>query len=103
MKKLIPILVLSFFTLGAFSTASVAARFYDAASDTAQVKMQMVNLNTATADQLETLPGVGKQKAAAIVEYRQTHGNFESVEDLAQVKGIGAKMLEKLNGQLVVN
>ncbi|MFT4995315.1 MAG: competence protein ComEA [Paraglaciecola sp.] len=105
MKKFIPILVLSVFTLGAFSSASIAARFYDSAVDTAQIEMQKqkINLNTATADQLEALPGVGKHKAAAIIEYRQKNGKFKSVQDLAEVKGIGSKMLEKLNGQVVVN
>lgn len=55
-----------------------------------------VNINTATAEQLEeALDGIGLQKAEAIVKYRKEHGQFKAVEDLLQVKGIGAKTLEK--------
>jgi competence protein ComEA len=103
MKKFISILILSAFSLGTFSSASVAARMFDPAAETSQIKMQKVNLNTATADQLVTLPGVGKKKAAAIIEYRQKNGKFKSIQDLAEVKGIGAKMIEKLNSRLAVN
>ena len=102
MKKFIPILILAIFTLGTFSNATLAAQMFSPAADTAQMKMQKVNLNTATADQLVTLPGVGKKKAAAIIEYRRKNGKFTSIQDLSGVKGIGAKMVEKLNGQIVV-
>lgn len=55
-----------------------------------------VNINTATVDQLSTLPGIGPSKAKAIVEYRQKHGSFEQVEDLLNVTGIGEKTLEQI-------
>ncbi|WP_025718839.1 ComEA family DNA-binding protein [Paenibacillus sp. 1-18] len=55
-----------------------------------------VNINTATADELMELPGVGAKKAKAILEYRNQHGPFQRVNDLDQVKGIGAKMLAKM-------
>jgi competence protein ComEA len=103
MKKLICILMLAVVTWFTYSGASLAAISFDAASDSAQMKMQKVNLNTATADQLVTLPGVGKKKAAAIIEYRKINGKFKSIQDLAEVKGIGEKMIEKLNGRLAVN
>lgn len=55
-----------------------------------------VNINTADAPTLAAnLNGVGQSKAAAIVTYREAHGPFHSVEDLALVKGIGAKTVEK--------
>lgn len=47
-----------------------------------------VNINTATMEQLQTLPGIGKAKAGAIIEYREANGAFSSVEDLRQVPGI---------------
>ncbi|WP_046320238.1 ComEA family DNA-binding protein [Mycobacterium sp. UM_Kg1] len=55
-----------------------------------------VNLNTATAEQLDALPGVGPVTAAAIVAWRDTHGRFASVDQLGEVDGIGPARLEKL-------
>ena len=55
-----------------------------------------INLNTATVEQLDTLPGVGPVRAAAIVAWRNAHGKFTSVDQLAEVDGIGAGRLEKL-------
>jgi competence protein ComEA len=61
-----------------------------------------VNLNTATVEQLDTLDGVGPATAQKILEYRAQHGGFGSVDDLAQVAGIGPKKLEALRPQVVV-
>lgn len=55
-----------------------------------------VNINEATAAQLETLPGIGPAKAAAIVSFREANGPFRSVDDLAAVGGIGAKTVDAL-------
>lgn len=55
-----------------------------------------VDLNTASAEQLVELPGIGPATAAAIVEHRTTHGPFRSVESLADVPGIGQAKLERL-------
>lgn len=55
-----------------------------------------ININTATADELSAhLKGVGKAKAAAIIEWRETNGAFSSLEDLDEVKGIGPALIEK--------
>lgn len=61
-----------------------------------------VNLNSATAEQLDTLDGVGPATAQKILEYRAQHGGFRSVDDLAQISGIGPKRLESLRGKVVV-
>jgi competence protein ComEA len=61
-----------------------------------------VNLNTATAEQLEALTGVGPATAHAIVTWRQQHGRFRSVQDLLQVRGIGPAKLESLRDQVTV-
>jgi competence protein ComEA len=57
---------------------------------------QPVNLNTASVQQLDTLPGVGPVMAAAIVAWRDAHGKFTSVDQLSEVDGIGPGRLEKL-------
>ncbi len=61
-----------------------------------------VNLNTATTAQLETLNGIGAAKAEAIVAYRSAHGGFKSIDELADVKGIGDKTVEKNREQMTV-
>jgi competence protein ComEA len=55
-----------------------------------------VNLNTAEASELETLPGIGPSKAEAIIEHRETNGPYKSIEDLKLISGIGDKTFEKL-------
>ena len=62
----------------------------------------VVNINTATAEQLARLPGIGEAKARAILEARREVGPFESAEDLLVVKGIGNSALEKLRRYVVV-
>ena len=55
-----------------------------------------LNVNRATVAELDALPGISPAVAQRIVEYRNTHGSFTSVEQLDSVKGIGPKLLEKL-------
>ena len=57
---------------------------------------ELLNINTASAEELQTLPNIGAQMAQRIVDYREQYGEFASVEALQKVKGIGAKTLEKL-------
>ncbi|PNF80843.1 ComEA family DNA-binding protein [Stutzerimonas stutzeri] len=62
-----------------------------------------VNLNTADAVTLtRELKGIGATKAKAIIDYRDDHGPFSSVDELLEVKGIGSATLEKIRGQLSV-
>lgn len=55
-----------------------------------------LDLNRATAEQLESLPGIGAAKAAAILAVRDTKGGFQSMEELESVRGIGPALVEKL-------
>ena len=57
---------------------------------------ELLNINTASAEELQTLPNIGARMAQRIVNYREQHGKFASMEALQNVKGIGAKALEKL-------
>ncbi|MEY8677631.1 ComEA family DNA-binding protein [Granulimonas faecalis] len=61
-----------------------------------------VNLNTATAEELRTLPGVGEATAAAILEDREANGPFTSVEDVMRVSGIGEKKFAKMRERIRV-
>jgi competence protein ComEA len=59
-----------------------------------------VSLNTATAEQLDTLDGVGPATASKILEYRRLHGGFRSIDDLGEIPGIGPKRLAALRGKV---
>ena len=63
-------------------------------------KQGVININTATLEELQTIKGIGKKKAEAILQYRKEHGAFRSKEDLLQVKGIGKKALEAIESQV---
>jgi competence protein ComEA len=61
-----------------------------------------VNLNTATQAELELLPGIGPAMAKRILDYRKDHGKFASVEQLDNVRGVGAKTMERLRALVTV-
>ena len=61
-----------------------------------KAKSEAININTASLEELSSkLKGIGKAKAAAIIEWRETNGKFQSLEDVDEVKGIGSATLEK--------
>lgn len=68
-------------------------------SDSNQSK---IRINSATADEIESLNGIGPSKAQAIIDYREENGLFQSVEDLLEVPGIGEKTLENLKEDIQV-
>lgn len=61
-----------------------------------------LNLNSATAAELENLPGIGAKTAVRIIEYRQKKGPFKKIEELMNVQGIGEKSFLKLKSQITV-
>jgi hypothetical protein len=81
-------------------TASAPA---SATSGTNQTKSALVNLNTATEADFQTISGIGQKRAQDIIAYREANGRFKSVDDLKNVSGIGAKTLEKLKEYVTVD
>lgn len=59
-----------------------------------------VDINKASLEELDALPGIGPALAQRIVDYRREHGPFQKVDDLLAVKGIGPKMLAKIRDRL---
>lgn len=87
MKNIVRLFVLTFFLL--FSSLSLA---------------DVVNINTADAQTLsDNIVGVGLKRAQAIINFREEHGPFKSVDELTQVKGIGLKLVEQNRANLRVN
>lgn len=99
---------LLFALLATFSVASIAAETSTQQAPSAAVTevaaISKVNLNTADAATLQReLTGIGEVKAQAIVAYRDEHGDFASVDELLEVKGIGEATLEKNRDKLSIN
>ena len=65
-------------------------------AETGPTEPQIININSATAAELETLPGIGPVLAQRIIDYRNTYGSFRTVGDLMNVSGIGEKRLEAI-------
>ncbi len=97
---------LAFFSIGTSAAEPVKPEpSQSAVTQPAQAPVAgMVNINTADAAALERdLVGIGHVKAQAIVEYREANGSFTSVDELLEVKGIGAATLEKNRARLSLN
>lgn len=63
---------------------------------------EMVNINTADEKALDTLPGIGPAMAKRIIEYRETEGLFQSIEDIKKIRGIGDAKFEKLKDKICI-
>ena len=79
------------------SLAALAAAAADGASQ------GVVNINTASAEQLQLLPRVGPALASRIIEYRETNGPFASIEEIVAVKGIGESAFRRLEPYLATS
>jgi len=62
-----------------------------------------ININKATAAELQQIKGIGNTVAANIVEYREKNGSFKTPEDIMKVKGIGAKTYDKIKGNILTD
>lgn len=65
-------------------------------------KNEVVNINTASSEELEKLSGIGKAMAKRIIDYRETHGGFANKEEIMNVKGIGSKVFENIKNNICV-
>jgi competence ComEA-like helix-hairpin-helix protein len=75
---------------------------YSAFATTKKPPAKPVNLNTATSEQLQTVPGIGPATAEKIIQMRKSYGAFKSVDDLRAIRGIGPKRLEKMRKYLTI-
>ena len=86
----------------ALSDTALSAQGRTTPTKTVATAAAPVNLNTATAEQLATIPGVGPKTAERIIEYRQKNGGFKKVEDLMNVSGVGEKSFLKMKPLITV-
>ena len=67
-----------------------------------ETENKIININTATLEELQTLTGVGASKAEAIIKYREENGNFTTTEEIMNVSGIGESLYEKIKNSITV-
>jgi len=100
MKKILCLMVVFLFLLGAVSSIN-AADPKEKTQGAEKVMSGKVNINTASAEELCTLPGIDKKIADEIIAYRAKEP-FKDIEDIMEVKGIGEKRYEKIKDLIVI-
>jgi len=93
-------IVVAVMVMIAFAVAPVVAQDEPAQPKKPAIEGKL-NINTATAEQIDMLPGMSKKRAAAVVEYRTKNGNFKTLEDLMKVQGIKQKRIDKIKDYVI--
>ncbi|MGL5257872.1 MAG: helix-hairpin-helix domain-containing protein [Proteocatella sp.] len=75
----------------------------ESSNPNAETESDKININTATKEELETLTGIGETLSQRIIEYREEHGSFSSVEEIKEVNGIGDKKFEDISKNIRIN
>lgn len=88
--------------LSAYATTGTPATAGAFPSSTGVSSTSRININTASLEELDSLPGIGPTIAQRIIDYRTQFGNFKSVYDLLEVEDIGEKTLEKIFDRITV-
>lgn len=103
-QKIVPVALIAVLSCPFAAVAGPRQQSAPAAAESSDSpRAGAVNLNTATAAQLESLPGIGAKTAQRILEYRQKSGGFKKLEELMNVKGIGEKSFLKLKPHITVS
>ena len=82
------------------SQVTTATQIPDTSSNTK--KQGKININTATEEELDTLPGIGPSTAAKIIDYRKENGKFKNIEEIKEVSGIGDAKYEKIKELIII-
>jgi len=98
-KHLCLFVLLTMISFAGFAAAPVFAADNSAATS----NVETIQLNQATAEEMQALPGVGPALSERIVAYRTENGPFKSIDQLTEVKGIGAAKLAKFRDRLALN
>lgn len=77
-------------------------KIYVPTSEEECVEIELININTATVEELDTLPGIGETKAQNIVDYREANGFFITPEDIMNVEGIGESIYEDISEMITI-
>jgi competence protein ComEA len=85
-----------------FGSVSVLAQKAPASTGQTAAAAAKININSATAEQLASLPGIGPSMARSIIEHRSKVGRFQRIEELMNVKGVGEKKFLKIKDRLTV-
>ena len=94
---------LFFLTAAPYVSGKTKSLMEKKVEEQAQTPVEKIDINTADVKTLILVKGIGEKKAKQIVDYRQKHGPFKSVDDLLKIKGIGEKSLKKLKNYLKVS
>lgn len=101
-RRTLSVILFASLAICCFCTSSFAAAAGKAGAATDTAQSSCVNINSATAEQFQALPGIGPAIAAAIVQHRQQNGPFAALDDLKKVKGVGDKKFEKIKNLICI-